>query len=41
MTDKKVCLNCGKELSYFKYFCDIECELEHTEVLNKQDNLDR
>jgi hypothetical protein len=30
----KVCLNCGKELKGKWYFCDIDCEVKHTDQLN-------
>jgi hypothetical protein len=30
------CLYCGKEVSNYKYFCDIECEVKHTDDLNNR-----
>lgn len=38
MTVKKVCLNCGKEVHPYKYFCNIHCESEHTAQLNTSNN---
>lgn len=32
----KSCLNCPEEIPVHKYFCSIECEIEHTDRLNKE-----
>jgi hypothetical protein len=32
----KKCLYCGKEVSTYKYFCDIECELQYTDDQNNK-----
>jgi hypothetical protein len=30
----KKCLYCGEEVPAYKYFCDIDCEVKHTDQLN-------
>jgi hypothetical protein len=38
--EKKLCLNgCGTEVTY-KYFCSIECEVEHCDKMNNQRNIE-
>lgn len=40
-SEKKYCLQCHKEISPIYYFCSLKCELLHTKILNRRNELRR
>ena len=40
-SEKKYCLCCHQEIRPIMYFCSLKCELLHTKVLNRRNEIKR
>ena len=40
-SEKKYCLFCYKEIRPMIYFCSLKCELLHTKILNRRNEIRR